>query len=70
MWCFNYIKEVKRQLHTKYKFKPSRIVGNEYCFDNIPNGVYPMKIEGKIDYVKMVDGVIKYCDWEKKKKTS
>ena len=65
MWCSDYIKEIKHQFYTKYKFKPQRIVGNEYCFDNIPDGNYPMKIEGKIDYVKIVNGTIECCNWEK-----
>ena len=67
MWCTDYIKEIKRQFYKKYKFKPSRIVGDDYCFDDIPDGDYPMKIKGKIDYVKIIDGTIECCNWKKKK---
>ena len=64
----SYIGEIKHQLRDVYHFKPDRIVGQDLCFDHIPDGEYPMKIDGRMDYVEIVDGKIHCCNFKKKKK--
>lgn len=49
-----YILEIKRQFKEKYNFKPIDPEECEPRFDNIPTGVYPMKLFGKI-YDVVVD---------------
>lgn len=58
MWMFTYIIEVKKQLRDVYDFTPSRTSGGEPCFEHIPDGDYPMKIDGKLDHVKVVSNHI------------
>lgn len=65
MWMTDYIREVKRQFRDVYHFEPSRTVDDEPCFDKLPDGGYPMEIEGKTDYVKIVDGKISCCNFKK-----
>ena len=61
----SYICEIKKQWRDVYGFTPSRMVGDEPCFDNIPDGEYPMVINGKKDNVKLIDGKINCCNWDK-----
>ena len=61
----NYIQEIKRQFRDVYHFTPSSIgPGDEPLFDAIPDGEYPMTIEGKVDHVKITDGMIHCCQFE------
>lgn len=60
-----YITEIKRQFRDTYKFVPSGGTEHDPLFDNIPDGVYPMEIEGKIDYVKITGESINCCNFEK-----
>lgn len=53
-----YIKAIKIKLWKQYHFKPSKMEGDEPCFDNIPDGDYPMVIAGKLDKVRIVKGHI------------
>lgn len=53
-----YIKEIRKQFRDKYNFIPSGGTENEPLFDNIPDGEYPMEIEGKTDYVRVNGGNI------------
>lgn len=64
MWCTDYIIEIKKQFRDVYNFIPDRIVGGEPCFNNIPDGTYPMTIEGRLDNVKIVAGSISCCNWD------
>lgn len=64
MWMTEYIREIKNQFRDKYGFKPSRTVGGEPCFENIPDGEYPMVIDGKTDKVKIVNGSISCCNFK------
>lgn len=65
MWMTQYILEIKKQLRDVYKFVPSRIVEDEPCFDNIPDGEYPMIISGKLDRVKIIEGKFSCCNFDK-----
>ena len=63
----SYIDEIKRQMRDKYKFTPNNkgSEGSPSFDDNVvPDGVYPMEIEGKIDYVKIEGGLIHCCRFE------
>lgn len=64
MWMTDYIKAIKKKLQTEYGFKPSRVVNGEPCFENIPDGDYPMEIQGKLDKVKIIDGTISCCNFQ------
>lgn len=64
MWMADYIREIKKQFRDKYGFTPSKTVGGEPCFDNIPDGMYPMRIEGKLDHVKIEKGKISCCNFD------
>jgi hypothetical protein len=46
----DYAREVKRQLRDVYKFAPSRVAGGEPCFDDVPDGIYPMTVGGALHY--------------------
>ncbi len=54
MWMTSFVREVKRQLRDVYGIAPSRIVDDEPCFDSLPDGLYPMEIEGKIEQVVVI----------------
>lgn len=64
MWMTDYIREIKRQFMDVYKFSPSRFEHGEPCFDSIPDGTYPMDIDGKRDAVKITNGIISCCNFE------
>ena len=61
MRAIEYITEIQRQLIDKYGFeenpeKPGLPIG-------VPDGKYPMKIEGKIDNVTVEGGFINCCNF-------
>lgn len=64
MWMTDYIREVKKKFRDQYSFVPSRTIGGEPCFDSIPDGEYPMEIDGKKDCVKIVNGGISCCNFK------
>lgn len=63
MWMSDYIREIKCQFRDKYHFVPYRTIGGEPCFESIPDGEYPMEIEGKLDKVKIINGTISCCNF-------
>lgn len=60
----DYIREIKRQFRDTHHFTPSRVVIGEPLFDNIPDGEYPMTIEGRLDHVRIVNGAINCCNFD------
>ena len=66
-WMTDYIREIKKQFRDVYKFKPSKIESGEPCFDSIPDGIYPMKINGRKDWVEIKDSGIHCCNFNKPK---
>lgn len=65
MWMTDYIREIKRQWRDVYGFVPREgSLPEEPLFDNIPDGVYPMTIDGKVDQVRLIDGKISCCNFE------
>ena len=66
MWHTNYISEIQRQFVEVYGF-PRRAPMSGYPetkrevvpkLGSVPDGTYPMTIEGKVDKVRVVDGTI------------
>ncbi len=57
-----YIQAIKRQFRDAYHFVPEIDDGVEVIFaeGQIPDGVYPMTIDGKLDKVEIREGKI-YC---------
>jgi hypothetical protein len=66
MGMLAYIMEIKKQFVSTYNFIPTRITDGEPLFDRgvIPDGVYPMTIDGKLDRVRMEDNKIHCCNFE------
>lgn len=58
MWMTEFIREVKKQLRDEHGFKPTGIVGGELIFAPgvIPDGIYPVTIEGKLCQVELRGG--------------
>jgi hypothetical protein len=69
MWMTDYIKEIKRQLVKVYKFKPLKGSTKEEYLVEVPDGEYPMTIQGKVDHVRIKDGKIHCCNFKKRKKS-
>ena len=67
MWYSDYISEINKQLVTKYKFPRRKDIKNQILpeIGSVKDGNYPMKIGGKIDNVKIINGTINCCDWDK-----
>lgn len=58
-----YIREVQKGLIEQHGFEK-----NEYGVPkNVPDGYYPMIIEGKLDHVEIKDGYIDCCNFENEK---
>ncbi len=66
MWMTDYISAVKRGLRDSHGFVSERTVGSEPIFADgqIPDGIYPVVIEGKIDYVRITGNAIHCCNYE------
>lgn len=57
-----YINEIQRQFIEKYGFKENpEKPGVPLC---VPDGEYPMVIEGRLDNVEIVKGMIHCCNFE------
>lgn len=66
MSMLEYIRQIKIKFRDQYKFKPARTEGTEPVFavGQIPDGEYPMKIDGKLDKVKVINGAINCCNFD------
>lgn len=64
MWMTNYIGEIQRQLIVKYRFKENPEKPGIPL--DVPDGKYPMTIEGKLDRVRIKNGRIECCNFKKK----
>jgi hypothetical protein len=67
MWMTAYINAIKRGFRDIHGFKPTGGTEQEPLFNNIPDGEYPMEIEGKTDYVRIVNGTINCCNFKEEK---
>lgn len=65
MWMTAYIQAVQCAFRDQHGFRPMAGSTDESpTFDNIPNGTYPMQIDGKTDYVRITDGAISCCNFD------
>lgn len=64
MWMTQYVSEIRRQLRDVYNFTPTGGTEHEPLFDNIPDGEYPMTIEGKVDKVRTKDNRLYCCNFD------
>lgn len=67
MWMSDYVRAVKRKLRDQYGFKPNGGTNDDPTFDSVPDGEYPMKIDRKLDRVRIVDGKFQLCNFEEPK---
>lgn len=63
MWMTEYISAVKRGLRDQHGFVPTGGTDAEPLFDNIPDGLYPMDVDGRIDRVRIEAGRIYCCNF-------
>ena len=68
MQCTDYIKAIKRGFRDQIGLTPTGGTEDEPLFDHIPDGEYPMIIEGKLDKVRIVNCVINCCNFDEEKK--
>ncbi len=59
---FAYISAIRRQLIVQYGFQESQ--SNPGVPINVPDGEYPMTINGKLDNVRIIDGKIHCCRFD------
>lgn len=59
-----YISEIKRQFRDNYLFIPTGGTDNDPIFSNIPDGIYPMLIDGQVDNVKITNNSISCCNFQ------
>jgi hypothetical protein len=62
MQMISYINEIKRLLIDQYGFKEDPLCPGVPV--DVPDGNYPMEIEGKIDYVRIEHGKINCCNFD------
>jgi hypothetical protein len=64
MWMTDYVRAVKRGLRDEHHFTPGVGSTDEEPLFEIPDGEYPVTIEGKLDHVRIVNGKISCCNFE------
>ena len=67
MWMTEYIRQIKVAFRDQLNFKATGGTEDEPLFDNIPDGEYPVMIDGKKDNVKIVGGNIHCCRFDEAK---
>ncbi|HSX23225.1 MAG TPA: hypothetical protein VLE97_10680 [Gaiellaceae bacterium] len=63
MWMTSYIREIQRQLVCQYGFAERPDAPGIPA--DVPDGEYPMTIDGKLDHVRISGGKIHCCNFEK-----
>jgi hypothetical protein len=64
MWMTDYIRAVKCGFRDMYGFVPTGGTDGDPTFESIPDGEYPMVIDGRLDRVAIVDGKIRCCNFD------
>ncbi len=64
MSAIDYINAVKRGMRDQCGFVPTGGTDEAPLFKNVPDGVYPMTIEGRLDQVRIEGGRIYCCNFE------
>jgi len=62
MWMTGYIQEIQRQLIEQYGIREDPVRPGVPL--DVPDGEYPMTIEGKLDHVRINNGKISCCNFE------
>lgn len=62
MWMTDYVSEIQKKLVTQYGFTPDA----RGLPQDVPDGQYPMTIDGKLDRVEIREGRINCCNFEEK----
>lgn len=62
MWMTDYIREIQRQLVAHYGFAERPDAPGIPA--SVPDGEYPMMIDGKLDRVRIEGGNISCCNFE------
>ena len=65
MRMIDYVRAVKCGLRDNYGFKPKPGSTDKEPLLDVPDGEYPMTIEGKLDKIRIVHGSISCCNFEK-----
>lgn len=67
MWWTDYLREINRQFVEVYGLEKRTDCPDipEIVPKHVPDGEYPMTIEGKLDKVRVVKGMINCCNFEK-----
>ena len=60
MWMTDYINEIQKKLVTQYGFLPDA----RNLPQNVPDGCYPMEIDGKLDRIEISNGRIYCCRFD------
>lgn len=60
-----YINAIKRGFRDQHGIIPTGGTIHEPLFEHIPDGEYPMEIDGKVDKVKIINGTINCCNFDK-----
>lgn len=61
MWMSDYIREIQRLLISQYGFAARS--DNPGIPSGVPDGEYPMMIDGKMDHVQIRHGKISCCNF-------
>lgn len=62
MWMTDYIRAIQRKLIDEYGFTENPALPGVPL--EVPDGEYPMTIEGKLDRVSVIGGYISCCKFE------
>lgn len=63
MGMTDYIRAIKRQLRDRYGFVPDGGTADDPTFSDVPDGDYPMTIDGRLDRVQVVGGKFRCCNF-------
>jgi hypothetical protein len=70
MWMTDYTRAIKRKLRDQYGLTPTGGTEDDPVFDNVPDGEYPMEIDGKLPHGAIVGGYFRCCRFERKSMTA
>lgn len=60
MGMLEYINAIQQKFITQYGYP----AGPNGCPQGVPDGEYPMEIDGKVDRVRITKGKISCCNWD------
>jgi hypothetical protein len=66
MWMTQYVMAVKRGFRDQHGITPTGGTADDPTYEEIPDGVYPMTIDGETDYVMVKDNRLSMCNFKPK----